>query len=170
MSEKERILVSLREEFDRWEDLLSSMSEAQINEPRLPANLSVKDVVAHLWAWQQRTVARLEAALSKTKPQYPAWPEGLDPYSEDDLEAINAWIHATNRDKPWSKVHHDWKTQYLHVIELGEEVPEQDLLQTGKYPWLADYALAAILAATYDHHHIEHLEPLLAFLSIKPGE
>ena len=49
--------------FDRWELLLASLSEKQLTDSNLPSNLSVKDVIAHLWAWQQLSVARAEAAL-----------------------------------------------------------------------------------------------------------
>jgi ATP-dependent RNA helicase SUPV3L1/SUV3 len=49
--------------------LLASLSESQITTPNLPANLSVKDVVAHLWAWQQLSIARLEAGNSIMKPR-----------------------------------------------------------------------------------------------------
>ena len=63
MNDKQRVLTMLREEFKSWEQLLASLSEEQITAPQLPANWSIKDVIAHLRAWQQRSIARLEAAL-----------------------------------------------------------------------------------------------------------
>ena len=69
----------LNEEFNRWEHLLAGMSEEQITAPQLPANLSIKDVIAHLRAWQQRSIARLEAALLDREPEFPRWPEELVP-------------------------------------------------------------------------------------------
>ena len=56
MSEKQRVLTALREEFKRWEELLASLSEAQITAPEFADDWSIKDVVAHLRAWQQRSV------------------------------------------------------------------------------------------------------------------
>jgi hypothetical protein len=89
MDDKTTIVAMLREEFKRWEELLAGMSEAQLTDPQLPSNWSIKDVIAHLWPWQQRSIARMEAAL---------------------------------------------------------------------------HPLSFILLASYEHHHVDHLEPLLARL------
>ena len=79
MKMKQHILAALSEEFNAWEELLTSMSEEQITTPPLPSDLSIKDVIAHLWVWQQRSVARLEAALLDREPEFPGWPAELDP-------------------------------------------------------------------------------------------
>lgn len=161
---KEEILEMLRDEFTRWEKLLSSMSEEQISEPHLPSNLSVKDVIAHLWAWQQRSIARMEAALRNREPEFPMWPGTLNPDSEDPPDQINAWIYETNREKSWSSVYKDWRDGFLRFLESGEEIPEKDLLNPGRYAWLEGYSLADVLLSSYEHHHVDHLVPLLAWL------
>ncbi len=163
MNDKKQILTMLKEEFNRWEELLAGLSEAQITDPQLPANLSIKDVIAHLRAWQQRSIARMEAALANREPEFPEWPAGLDPESED-VDQINAWIYETYREKPWSSVHRDWREGFLRFLELGEAIPEKELLEAGRYPWLGGHPLSLILLSSYGHHHEEHLESLLAWL------
>ena len=167
MNDKEQILANLREEFNRWQDLLAGLSEEEITAPHLPGNWSIKDVMAHLRAWQQRSIARMEAALHDREPDFPRWPAGLDPDSEEDLAQINAWIHETHRDQPWSSVYRDWREGYLRFMELGEAIPEEALLEKGRYPWLEGHPLSLILVSSYNHHHEEHLEPLLVWLSQK---
>jgi hypothetical protein len=164
MSDKKQILKILKEEFNRWEELLAGMSEEQITEPHLPSSLSMKDVIAHLWAWQQRSIARMEAALHDREPQFPRWLETLEPDSEDDLDQVNAWIYETYREKPWSLVYRDWREGFLRFLELGEAIAEEDLLEPGRYAWLQGHPLSLVLVSSYEHHHEEHLEPLLAWL------
>lgn len=164
MNEKRQILKKLKEEFNRWEALLASLSEEQITTRHLPANLSIKDVIAHLRAWQQVSIARLEAAQLGQEPVFPGWLAGMDPESEQHLDQINARIHETYREQPWSRVYHDWRDGYLRFLELGEQIPEDEIMDTEKYPWLKGYALYAVLQGSYEHHHIDHLEPLLAWL------
>jgi hypothetical protein len=53
VKDKQQILAALREEFRGWQEVLAGMSEEEITTPHLPAGLSVKDVIAHLRAWQQ---------------------------------------------------------------------------------------------------------------------
>jgi uncharacterized protein YndB with AHSA1/START domain len=166
MNDKQGILIALREEFNRWEALLASLSEEQITAPQLAENWSIKDVIAHLRAWQQRSIARLEAALLSRAPEYPAWPAQFDPEAEGQPHDLNAWLYTTYRDQPWSSVHRDWSQGFLRFLELGEAIPEKDLLDAGRYNWLEGYALFAVLQGSYEHHreHAEYLEPVIARL------
>lgn len=165
METKREILLELRWEFDRWEDLLAELNEAQLIARSLPSSWSVKDTLAHLWAWQQRSIARLAAARQNSEPEFPHWPEGLHPDSDDEPpDKINAWIYETNKDRTWEDVHRAWRSGFLRFLELGEAIPEPDLLEAGKYPWMEGYPVALVLTASYEHHHIDHLEPLLAWL------
>jgi hypothetical protein len=167
INDKKRLLNMLKAEFDRWEALLASLDERQITEPQLPGNRSIKDIMAHLWAWQQRSIARLLAALHDHEPEFPKWPEHIDPEPGRQPHEMNAWIYETNRDKPWSSVVADWKAGFLRFLELGEAVPEKDLLEPGKYNWLGKHPLSLVLTASYEHHHVDHYEPLLDWLRQK---
>jgi len=164
MNDKKQILTMLKEEFNRWEELLAGMSEEQITASHLPSDLSIKDVIAHLRAWQQVSVARLEATQLNKEPVFPDWFAGLDPESEEDRDQFNARIYETYHQQPWSHVHQDWRDGFLRFLRLGEEIPENDLLDTEKYPWLKGYSLFAVLQGSYEHHHDDHLEPLLAWI------
>jgi hypothetical protein len=163
MNMKEHILAALREQFDRWEELLANMSEEQITTPHLPSAWSIKDEIVHLRAWQQRSIARMEAAQFDRELEFPRWPAELNPDSEGDTDQINAWIYETCREQPWSKAHPDWRAGFLRFLELGQVFPEKDLLDEGRYPWLKGRPLAFVLLSSYDHHQ-EHLEKMLARL------
>ncbi len=167
MKTKEEILIELGEELCRWQELLANFSEEQLTAPSLPGGWSVKDVIAHLMAWQLRTIARVEAALNGGDPQFPNWPQHLDPHDEDDVDELNAWLYETYRDQPWPTIYRTWRDNFSRLIELSEQIPEEDLHEVGKFSWLPEYPLSYILTATYDHHHREHLEPLRAWLQEK---
>ena len=163
MNMKEHIPTALREQFDRWGDLLASLSEEQITAPLLPSDWSIKDVIAHLRTWQQRSIARMEAALFNREPEFPRWLAGVDPDSEGNTDRTNAWIYETCREQLWLKVYQNWIAGFLRFLESGEGISEKDLLDAGRYPWLKGFPLAFILLASYDHHQ-EHYEKLLAWL------
>lgn len=163
LSMKDHILVALREQFQRWEELLASLSAEQIAAPRLPSHWTIKDDIAHLKAWQQRSIARLEAARANREPVYPRWLAGADPEAESNTDPVNAWIYEAHREHSWAEVHEDWRAGFLRLLELSEGFSERDLLDESRYPWMDGYSLACILLATYDHHQ-EHIEELLAWL------
>lgn len=158
---KKHILAALREEFDHWEEVLAGMSEEEITTVRHPSSWSIKDEIAHLWAWQQRSIARMEAALHNREPEFPQWLPRVDPDTEDSTGKVNAWIYETYREQPWAQVHQNWRKGFLRLLALGEAISERDLLDSSRYAWLAGHPLAFILVASYDHHQ-EHLEKLLA--------
>lgn len=161
MDDKQQMLTSLRAEFDRWEALLASMSEQQIIAPALPESLSIKDVVAHLWGWQQLSIARLEAALHGRELEFHLWPDELGVDTEGDPDAINDWLYRTYRDAPWAEVYQNWRTGFLRFLELGAAIPADDYADPARYPWLHGYPLSAVLTGSFDHHHEDHLLPLL---------
>lgn len=157
MNDKPQIISMLREEYNRWEVLLAGLSEEQITAPNLVSLLPIKDIVAHLMAWQQRSIARMEAALRNTEPEYPGWPAELDPESDEDLDRVNAWIYQRYQGQTWVSVHRTWREGFLHFIELAEAIPERDLSEVGRYRWLEEYPLSAVLIGSLEHHK-EHAE------------
>ena len=163
MNMKEHLLAALKEQLNRWEELLDHLSNNQINVLLVPSNWTTKDVLSHLGSWQQRSIARLEAALSDREPIFPKWLPELDPDSEVSTDQINAWIYETHRDESWVTVRQNWKDGFSRLLELGERISEIDMMDESRYIWLEMRPLALILIGTYDHHQ-EHLDKLLAWL------
>jgi hypothetical protein len=163
MNMKEHILSALTEQFSHWEELLASLGDEQITAPHFDFSWSIKDVVAHLWAWQQISIARMEAAVLNREPEFPKWSAQSGGDWEENANQTNAWIFETYHDQPWPEVHQNWREGFLRFLDLAEPISEKDLLDGNRYAWLKGYSLAFILVASYDHHQ-EHLEKLAAWL------
>lgn len=136
MKMKEHILTALREQFNHWAELFVNISEEQINAPLLPSDWCMKNVITHLWAWQQISVARMEAARHDHEPEFPKWVAELQADWEGNANQTNAWIYDTYRGQPWPNVNQNW---------------------------LEGNPLVFVLLASYEHHQ-EHLEKLVAWL------
>ena len=160
---KHHILTALREEFDQWQELLGSLGEEQITIPLAPTEWSIKDAIAHMMAWQKRSIARVQAATLDREPVFPAWPQELDP-EQDDVDPVNAWIYETHRDQPWSFIQQEWRDGFQQFLSLAEAISEPHLLSTDRYPWMKGCPIAIVLLSSYDHHQ-EHFEKTLAWLN-----
>ena len=158
MNDKPSTIAALRDEFARWQAFLSGLSEAQATISQ-PDGLSIRDVAGHLHAWQQLSNARLEAGRRGGEPVYPTWCAGLFPDDEEHLEQFNATIHETYTRQPWPNVYEAWRDGFRRLLALGEALPETDLTDAAKYPWLRGYALIDVLQGTLEHH-VEHREGL----------
>lgn len=163
MNDKREQLAKLGAEMQRWDALLVSLDDSVITAPNLPGGWSIKDVVAHLHAWQQRTLARVAAALSGGEPEYPPWPTHLDPEQEDQVQELNDWLYQASRASDWPAVYGAWRTTFQRLLDLAQAVPDTDLLHTGTFPWLEGYPLSFVLQASGEHH-AEHWEWLMAYL------
>jgi hypothetical protein len=106
MNDRQQILSMLTEVFDRWEELLGGMSDEVISASPLPAAWSIKAVIAHLWAWQQVSIARLEAARLDTEPVFPDWLAGSDPESEEDTDQFIQCPEPLPHGTPYTLLQH----------------------------------------------------------------
>jgi hypothetical protein len=161
MKDKPSLLEALRAELDRWEELLAGMSESEITAPHLPSVWSTKDVIAHLMAWQQVSIARLEAALLDKDQEFPGWLEGTDPFEADTAENrddFNNRIYEAYRQQSWPSVHRAWRDGFRRFLELGDAIPEDQMMDTKKYSWLRGYPLSSVLEGSYEHHHEHFME------------
>jgi hypothetical protein len=163
MDSKRQMLELLKEELTHWERMLAGLRDEQITDREVTEGRSVKDIIAHLMAWQQVSIARLEAARREVEPELPEWLGGSDPEDEDNIDLYNDRIYETYRDQPWSEVFQSWRRGFLRFLEAGEAVPEEDLVNDEKYPWLKGYPPLAVLEGSSEHHK-EHRESIESWL------
>ena len=156
---KERLLDDLRDEQARWEALLQDIGEDHMTQPGVTGQWSIKDIVAHLTGWRQRSVGRFQAALRHEPAPLPPWP----PHLETDDE-INAWIYAANRDRPLADVLRDSREVFEQLVETLDAFPAADLLDPTRFPWLDAADLPLTGAVFYAHFHEEHEPDMRAWL------
>ena len=166
MDKKQYILDELSDIFNRWQQLLASLSDEQIHTPLEPSSWTVKDVVAHLWSWQQASLARVEGAQQNHEPNYPAWWAQRAPDPEEDVDGTNALLYALSKDKPWQQVYAEWMAQFRHYLELTGRISVRDFSQPGRFPWMGKYAIADSSNGSLDHHR-EHYSTLTTWLRVR---
>lgn len=166
MKMQAHILAAMREQFEQWQTLLGSMSEEQIHAPLVPSQWSVKDEIAHLRAWQERSIERVNAALEKRAPNLPKWLGDTD--LDEDVDGTNAAIYEMNRERAWSSVFQNWREGFSRFIELGEKFSEPQFLDSSRYAWMEGAPIAFVYIASYDHHQ-EHFEKLAEWLEAHAG-
>lgn len=110
---KDHILAALREQFDSWDELLASMDEEQLTAPRFDLDWSIKDVMAHLWAWQQISIARMEAAAQDREPEFAKWIVNIGEDWEENADEVNALTYQASHEKPWSEIHQNWREGFF---------------------------------------------------------
>jgi hypothetical protein len=156
MKTRDELLQQIRDEREAWNALLAEVGEDRMEEPGPMGDWNFKDLVAHLTAWRERTLARLAAGPDGDVPP-PAWPASL---TTDD--EINDWIHEQHRDRPLGDVLADADQSYERLAHLIETMPEEDLTTPGRFEWMEDTPL--VEADFFGHLHEEHEPSIRAWL------
>ncbi len=164
MANKQELIKNLKTVFDNWEELLGGMSEEKITTQPVPGKWSASDVITHLHAWQQISIAYLEAALLNTDPNFPAWLGGADPFyavfdDQTNVDRFNARIQELQRSTSWPERYREWREGFLRFLELAEAVPDSIMFDEKRHSWLRGHAVAAVLKGSCEHHE-HHLDRL----------
>jgi hypothetical protein len=156
---KAELIAEMTREWGLLEALLSGLSEAQMTEPGAQGPWSVKDMLAHLSAWEKVLLDRLGAALSGKPGQYPPV------LSDDDVHRFNARVYTESQERSLSAVQLEFRNLYTAVLTVVEAMDETFLT----HPMPLDYPLDNLIAwqiirANTGDHYQEHRLALEAWL------
>jgi len=140
---------------------IAPLTEAQMTAPGVNGAWAMRDMLAHLTAWQQRALALLEAARDGTTPDafY------TDPTDEREIDRRNAVFFAESRTRPLDLVLSGWQATEAAIEATVPTVSEDDLNATARYPWLHGRTLVGNLVGETYEHTGDHLPDIDAFLA-----
>ena len=121
--------------------LYRSVPVTAVLEDSLPNGWSVKDVLAHIAAWEWRCASLLEASHD-TKALLKAQP---------DVEALNREIYEERKEWGWEEVEYDFRAAHQTLLEAIRQLPPQQLDD--------EFVQRTIADETWEHYD-EHLDDL----------
>jgi hypothetical protein len=108
---------------ERWNDLLAAyavLSEAEMTAPGVVGKWSVKDLIAHVSAWERESLKHVPAILAgRRTPRYSAVYGGID--------AFNATSVARDRDLPLTEVLGRRDRTHRRLLALIARLPDEAL-------------------------------------------
>jgi hypothetical protein len=159
-------LARIEREQAAWEAIVAEATPAGMQRPGAAGDdWSFVDVAGHLNGWRTRTVDRLEAAARGQEPPPPPWPVGLREEDDDELEAINRHFLEQTRQRSAPEILAEAREQFQRMRTAVAAIPEADLITPGRYSWLGDDPLSAVLAGSFEHVHEEHEPAIRDWLS-----
>jgi hypothetical protein len=155
---KTQLLSELQDEQAAWEAMLSAIDDAHMTVPGVAGEWSIKDIVVHLTGWRKRTVSRFQAALQHQPMPALPWPPHL--WTDDE---INAWMVASNQDRPLSAILQEDRAVFQQLVDTLSAFPEVELMDPHRFEWLEGELLSG--AAFFAHLHEEHEPDIQAWLN-----
>lgn len=134
------------------QDTLAALKEVDLDQIMHPeSGWRVRDVVAHLIAWDIAAVQALQHLQSGTVDAIPDY---------SDMDSYNAREVAKRKDRPVDDLFAEWAALHEEFKAVVENMPD-DLMGTRfRFPWGAHgtgYYLVEVMAG-HEQHHCEEIQ------------
>lgn len=148
---KAELLASIRRERARLEELIAPLDEDDLTTVGVVEQQSIKDLLAHITAWEQLCLTWVEHGH-----------RGEGPFTDATLNALNAEMFERDRDLPLAQVREDAKRSHADVLAMIEGQTDDDLAAPPR--WAPGRALWEIISSNTDEHYREHADQIDVWL------
>lgn len=145
---KAELLKAIRAERRLLETLLGEIDPALIGVVRVCGNWSIKDLMAHLAAWEQTFIRWYAARDEMTGGLMPP-----EVQSTAAIERYNQNLYELYRDWSLPEVQVFFQQSFQQIVALVEQIPESDLFTPHRYPWTGKWTLKTFVAANTNLHY-----------------
>ncbi len=149
---KKELLEAMRTSRQAVKEQLSALQPADFLNPELDNGWTLKDLLAHLAAWQRFTILRLEAARSGKTPDMPPL------HTDADVDVFNAQVYAENQHRPLPEVLEEFDAAFKALVALVEALDEAFIQGDLPQEWFGERPVHLIIAANAHWHEAEHFD------------
>lgn len=151
---KDQLIHEVLKEHAALENFLASLTPEEMTLPDVVGPWSVKDVLAHLTAWEQMCLSWYQAGKQGAMPKTPA--EG---YSWRQIPELNHYLYEAHRDDPLEVVLHQFDASYEQILAAIRGMTNAELYTPGVYAWTNTTTLGSYMtSATCSHYAWAHKE------------
>lgn len=142
---KTELLAEIKIQRQRLEKNLAGLSVEELRRPGVCGDWSIKDILAHLAAWEQMFMGWYAVGLRGETPDLP-WP--------GKLHQTNQEIYERYRAASLESVQALFAESYCQMLAWVESLPDEELFTPGKYAWLNGARLADWTASNTFNHYV----------------
>ena len=116
---KPDLLTAIRREWAAWEQAVAEAAD-RTDQPGVEGDWSVKDVIAHICAYERWLVGLLGGQVRRL----PEAPAGVN---MNDVHQRNAWLHSLDRERSVEDIRAEAQAVHEHLVAMVEARSEDDL-------------------------------------------
>jgi len=118
--DKQETIDRFKEEHKRLKELVFSLSENKILKPKTLGEWSIKDIIAHLAAWNWEAIDETYRVLKNQA----TWPVRYEDKAGE--YKFNKSEVKKRKGMTWEQVFKDWDESFLAQIKLMEKITEDE--------------------------------------------
>src|SRR5512138_3548096 len=127
---KKQLLETIEVEQKALDQLLAELTPAQMTRLGIVGEWSVKDVLAHLFEWQQMVLRWYSTGLQGKAPAIPA--EGMN---WAQLPQLNQQIYEKHCHRSLADIRKEFKASHQKCVSTIQGLSEENLFTRGRYAW-----------------------------------
>ncbi|MBN1536302.1 MAG: ClbS/DfsB family four-helix bundle protein [Anaerolineales bacterium] len=159
---KAQLLASIQKEYTTLDNILSTQTPEILTFTTIPGAWAIKDIVAHLYEWQQMLFTWYETGLRGEMPAVPS-----PGYKWNQLPALNQHIYEKYRDLSPDQAMSRFRQSHQKTVQFIETLPEADLTTPGLYPWMNQNTLMSYLNSATAAHYVWAVKEIKKVLKAK---
>lgn len=156
--EKAELLEVLEDERQELLEMLEDLPDALLLEPGVQGEWSIRDILAHLGAWEGQLVTLLFQAMQGIPRPTTAH------FGKETDDEVNQRWHLAGKDRPLEMVWQDWLGTRKQVIRRVSEMSETDLNDPKRFPWQNNVPLYQWVLDSTVLHEEEHADAIREWL------
>ena len=123
---RQQLLQKLDEAWTEFKESFAGLSDAQLTEPGVMGDWSVKDILAHVTWWEEEALKYLPLIIKEGRPpRYSTHYGGID--------AFNALMTERKRDLSFADVLQQQEAIHRQLINYLQSVPEEHFAQETRF-------------------------------------
>jgi hypothetical protein len=152
---KDELIQKIESEWNSLQSSLDGLTEEQMHQPGVVGEWTIKDILAHITAWQTRLITTLFKAEKGFTPDTTEGGKTVD--------QINEKFYRELKDRPFDQVWDDLDSSYHQVLSRLEVWKEKDLFDPNRFKWMKGEPFAAYIAGDSYEHYAEHAAQIRAW-------
>ncbi|MFO7680934.1 MAG: ClbS/DfsB family four-helix bundle protein [Chloroflexota bacterium] len=146
---KDQLLAAMQKEHGSLDILLASLPpETTQQTSDTIENWAVKDVLAHVTAWEQMVLSWYRAGLQGEAPHLPA-----PGFNWRQIPALNEKIYQEHRLEPYGKVRQSFDASYEEILQTLQKIDNEDLFTPERYAWTNKNTMGTYFVSATSSHY-----------------
>lgn len=155
---KPELIAALNDSRKALLDAIDDLTDIEMIESGVIEDWSVKDMLAHLTAWEAELIKLLAQARTTKRPGY---------FELGDTDTVNAKWYNENKNRPLDRVMADFNAVRKQTVRQVESYNDKDLNNPTLFKWLNGDPLWKWVASQTFEHEAEHVEQIKKWLEAR---
>lgn len=153
---KTELIQRIETDWARLQAALDGLSEEQLHTPGVVGDWSIKDVLAHITAWQTRLITAMFKVEKGFKPDTLGGGAAA-------VDQLNEKFYREMKDRPFEQVWDDLDASYQQLLRRLENWSDKDLFDAKRFKWMQGEPFERYIAGDSYEHYAEHAAQIEAW-------